>query len=98
MGVTLEEVKHIANLAKLNFNEDQITKLQKDLNKVLDYIDKLNELDLSDVEPLENINETENIFKRDEETKWLSTEEALRNAPQRTSNFFKVPKVIDKEQ
>ncbi|MGB9695758.1 MAG: Asp-tRNA(Asn)/Glu-tRNA(Gln) amidotransferase subunit GatC [Ignavibacteria bacterium] len=97
MGVSLEEVKHIANLAKLNFNENQLTKLQKDLNKVLDYIDKLNELDLSGVEPLENINETENIFKKDKEIKWLSTEEALRNAPQRTSNFFKVPKVIDKE-
>jgi len=63
----------------------------------LDYIDKLNELDLSGVEPLENINETENIFKRDEVKKWLTTEEALQNAPQRTSNFFKVPKVIDKE-
>jgi aspartyl-tRNA(Asn)/glutamyl-tRNA(Gln) amidotransferase subunit C len=97
MGVSLEEVKRIANLAKLNFNENQLIKLQKDLNRVLDYIDKLNELDLSGVEPLENINETENIFKRDEVKKWLTTEEALQNAPQRTSNFFKVPKVIDKE-
>lgn len=97
MGVNLEEVKHIANLAKLSFNENQLIKLQKDLNKVLDYIDKLNELDLSNIEPLENINETENILKKDKEIKWLSTEEALQNAPRRTSNFFKVPKVINKE-
>lgn len=97
MGVSLEEVKHIANLAKLSFSESQLLKLQKDLNKILDYIDKLNELDLSNVEPLENINETENILREDKETKWLSTEEALQNSPQRTSNFFKVPKVINKE-
>ena len=96
MSVTLDDVNKIAKLAKLKFNEAEKGKLQKDLNKVLEYIDQLNELDLDDVEPIENINETENVLRKDENEKWLTTEEALKNAPSRTGKFFKVPKVLDK--
>lgn len=94
--VTIKDVDKIAQLAKLKFSDDEKLKLQKDLNQVLEYIDELNELNLDNVEPLENINETENILREDVTVKWLTTEEALKNAPAKTGKFFKVPKVLDK--
>jgi aspartyl-tRNA(Asn)/glutamyl-tRNA(Gln) amidotransferase subunit C len=97
MAVTIEDVEHIAKLAKLKFTEAEKIKLQIELNTVLDYIDKLNELDLEKVEPLENINESlENVLREDETGPSLPREEALKNAPAKTENFFKVPKVLDK--
>ena len=97
MSVTIKEVDHIAKLAKLKFSEEEKVKLQGEMNKVLDYIDTLNEIpDLDKVEPLENINDTENVFREDIAEKCLTKEEALKNAPEKTENFFKVPKVLDK--
>lgn len=96
MSVTIPEVEKIAQLAKLKFSDEEKVKLQKDMNQVLGYIEQLNELDLTDVEPLENINETENVMREDEAKPWLTTEEALKNAPAKTQKFFKVPKVIEK--
>jgi len=96
MAVSLKDVDKIATLAKLKFSDNEKEKLQKDLNKILEYIDQLNELDLEGVEPLENINETENVLRKDEVYNWLTTEEALKNAPSKTGKFFKVPKVLDK--
>jgi aspartyl-tRNA(Asn)/glutamyl-tRNA(Gln) amidotransferase subunit C len=94
--VSITDVEKIAKLAKLKFAGDEKVKLQQDLNKILEYIDQLNELNLDNVEPLENINETENVLRKDEPEKWLTTEEALKNAPSKTRKFFKVPKVLDK--
>lgn len=96
MSVTIKDVEKIAKLAKLKFNESETGKLQTELNQILEYIDQLNELDLEGVEPLENINETSNVLRKDESEKWLTTEEALKNAPSKTGKFFKVPKVLDK--
>ncbi len=94
--VTITDVDKIAKLAKLKFSETEKIKLQKDLNQILEYIDELNELNLDNVEPLENINETENVLREDDVEKWLTTKEALKNAPAKTGKFFKVPKVLDK--
>jgi aspartyl-tRNA(Asn)/glutamyl-tRNA(Gln) amidotransferase subunit C len=101
MAVTIKEVEHIAKLAKLRFTEAEKTKLQIELNTVLEYIDKLNELNLENVEPLENINEHfENVFREDKAKKCLTHEEALKNAPAKVETseggFFKVPKVLNK--
>ena len=96
MSVTIKDVDKIAQLAKLKFKENEKVKLQSELNKILEYIDQLNELNLHNTEPLENINETENVLRKDEIEIWLTNEEALRNAPSKTGKFFKVPKVLDK--
>ncbi len=96
MSVTIKDVDKIAQLAKLKFKENEKVKLQSELNKILEYIDQLNELNLDNTEPLENINETENVLRKDEIKIWLTNEEALRNAPSKTGKFFKVPKVLDK--
>jgi len=91
--VTIKDVEHIAALAKLKFTDEEKKKLQAELNKILEYMDKINELDLEGVEPLENINNTENVFREDKAEKCLTKEEALKNAPAKTDDFFKVPKV-----
>lgn len=96
MSVTIKDVEKIAELAKLKFDGEELEKLRVDMNQILGYIDSLNELDLSGIEPLENINEIENVFRRDEPEKCLTTDEALMNAPARTGRYFRVPKVIDK--
>ena len=96
MSVTIKEVENIAKLAKLKFSIEETEKLQGDLNKILEYIDELNEVNLDDTEPMENINELVNVTRKDEIIKGLSQEEALKNAPEKTGNYFKVPKVIDK--
>jgi aspartyl-tRNA(Asn)/glutamyl-tRNA(Gln) amidotransferase subunit C len=97
MAVTKQDVEKIAKLAKLRFSDDEKEKLKGEMNKVLDYIDTLNEIKgLDKVEPLESINETENVFREDISEKCLTKEETLKNAPEKTENFFKVPKVLDK--
>jgi len=97
MSVTIKDVEKIAKLAKLKFTEEEKIKLQGEMNEVLGYIDTINQIPgLDDVKPLENINDTENIFRDDISEVCLTKEEALKNAPEKTENFFKVPKVLDK--
>lgn len=97
MSVTIKDVEKIANLAKLKFTEEEKIKLQGEMNEVLGYIDTINQIPgLDDVKPLENINDTENVFREDVSEVCLTKEEALKNAPEKTENFFKVPKVLDK--
>lgn len=93
MSVTIQDVERIAVLAKLRFSDEEKKKLQGELNKILEYMDKISELDLEGVEPLENINDTENVFREDVKDESLKREEALKNAPAKTDEFFKVPKV-----
>jgi aspartyl-tRNA(Asn)/glutamyl-tRNA(Gln) amidotransferase subunit C len=97
MSVTIKDVEYIAKLAKLKFNAEETEKLQQEMNKILEYIDTLNEIpDLDKIEPLENINNTENVLREDIAEKSISKEDALKNAPEKTDNFFKVPKVLEK--
>lgn len=94
MAVTREEVKRIAKLAKLSLTEVEEINLQKELSSILDYMDKLNEIDTNDVEPLSHPIPVENVFREDKVEKSISREDALKNAPDVTEEFFKVPKVI----
>jgi len=94
MGVTKEEVLKIAGLAKLKIPEEKLDKYTEDLNSILGYMEKLNELDTTNVEPLLHPLEGSNVFREDEPRPSVSTEEALKNAPDKTDAHFKVPKVI----
>jgi aspartyl-tRNA(Asn)/glutamyl-tRNA(Gln) amidotransferase subunit C len=97
MSVTIKDVEKIAKLAKLKFTDEEKIKLQGEMNEVLGYIDTINQIPgLENVKPLENINDTENVFREDISEVYLTKEEALKNAPEKTDNFFKVPKVLDK--
>ena len=94
MSVTIRDVEHVASLAKLSFDEDEKQKLASQLNEILEYMEQLNQLDTSNVEPLSHVIELSNVFREDELKPTLTQGEALRNAPAKTEKFFRVPKVI----
>jgi len=92
--VTLKEVEHIAELARLKFSEDELQNFTHQLNQILEYVEKLNELDSENIEPLSHPIEGNNVFREDILKQSISREEALKNAPDSDNEFFKVPKVI----
>jgi aspartyl-tRNA(Asn)/glutamyl-tRNA(Gln) amidotransferase subunit C len=94
MAVTIKDVEHIAKLAKLEFTDEEKEKFTHQLNQILEYVEQMNKLDTSNVEPLSQVIELSNVFRADEVKQSISTEEALKNAPSKTEQFFKVPKVI----
>lgn len=94
MAVTVKEVEHVAKLARLEFSKEEIVKFTKQFNQILEYMEKLEELDTSKVEPLSHVIEVSNVLRDDEVRPSYPVEEILRNAPSRTDKFFKVPKVI----
>jgi aspartyl-tRNA(Asn)/glutamyl-tRNA(Gln) amidotransferase subunit C len=94
MAVTKQDVEHIATLARLEFTDEEKEKFTKQFNEILSYIEQLNKLDTSNVEPLSHVIELSNVFRKDEVKPGLTTDEALQNAPAKTDKFFKVPKVI----
>ncbi len=94
MPVTIKDVEYIANLARLEFKEEEKEKFTEQFNRILEYIDKLNELDTTNVEPLYHVIDIKNVFREDIVKPSYPREEILKNAPSRTEYFFKVPKVI----
>lgn len=94
MSVTKKDVEEIAGLAKLKFNNEELQNFTVQMNEILTYMDKLNELDTENVKPLSHPVEQVNIFREDKLKKSVSTEEALKNSPDKTDQHFKVPKVI----
>ena len=94
MALTREEVLKIAKLSKLSFEEKEIEKFQIELNDILGYIDMLNEVDTSKVEPLVYINDVVNNFREKEEKTSLEITKVLLNAPESVENAIVVPKVV----
>jgi aspartyl-tRNA(Asn)/glutamyl-tRNA(Gln) amidotransferase subunit C len=93
--VTLKDVEHVAHLARLSFTDEEKVRLTTQLNSILEYMDQLNALDTSAVEPLSHVIELNNVFRPDQLTPGVSREEALQNAPSHSDEYFKVPKVIN---
>ena len=96
MNVNDELIDKLANLARLEFNPKEKEEIKKDLQQMIGFIDKLNELDTTGVEPLLHMSENVNVLREDEVEGSISREEAFRNAPLHDDQFFKVPKVIRK--
>lgn len=94
MSVTKNDVEKIAQLAKLKFEDSEMDEYTKDMNNILAYMDKLNQLNTENVEPLSHPNEDSNVFRNDELKPSISSEDALKNAPEKDDKYFKVPKVI----
>jgi len=94
MPVTVRDVEHVAALARLSFSKEEKVKLTAQLNEILRYMEQLNTLDTGNVEPLSHVIELQNVFRQDVLRPSLPREEALKNAPAHTEEFFKVPKVI----
>ena len=94
MSLTKEEVLKIAKLSKLSFEEAEIEKFQVELNDILKYIDMLNEVDTSEVQPLVHINDVVNNFREKEEKASIEIEKVLLNVPESAENAIVVPKVV----
>ena len=94
MSVTKKDIEKIAELARLKFDDKELENFTNDMNNILSYVDKLNEPDTENVEPLSHPNEGSNVFRDDELKNSVQPEEALKNAPDKDDKFFKVPKVI----
>jgi aspartyl-tRNA(Asn)/glutamyl-tRNA(Gln) amidotransferase subunit C len=94
MVVNIEQVENIAKLAKLSFTEEEKSKFVEQFNQILQYVEKLNELDMGQVEPTSHVLGLTNVTRDDLVQSWLTQEEALENAPKKQDGYFSVPKVI----
>jgi len=89
-------IDNLAHLARLQFSDDEKAALQKDLQSMIAFVEKLNEIDTTGVEPLLHMSSNINVLRNDEVKNSITHEEALLNAPVKDDTFFKVPKVIKK--
>lgn len=96
MSIDNKKIDELAQLARLEFNEDEKKQIKADLNNILNFCDKLKELDTEGVKPLIYMNEHTNVLREDKVEQALSRDLALKNAPSKDSDYFKMPKVIKK--
>ncbi len=94
MAVTIDDVKHIAELSQLKFSEDELINFTREMNNILKYVEKLNEINTENIQPLTHTIEVVNVFRQDEIKQSISKQEAFKNAPDNTEDFFRVPKII----
>jgi len=96
MKIDDEMIEKISRLACLEFGEDEKEKIRKDLQQILTFVEKLNEVETGDIDPLIYLSENRDVLRKDEAIRTISNEEALLNAPEKQGYFFQVPKVIKK--
>ena len=89
--ISRELLLHVAHLARLELRDDELARLEVQLNDILQAVGKVSELDLSDVPPTSHPLDVVNVWGEDEPRPCLSVEDALRNAPDRDGDFFRVP-------
>lgn len=94
MQIDNKTVDHIAHLARLEFDETAKEEMINDMTKILSFMEKLNELDTTGVEPLIYMNDEVNVLRPDETHITVTHAEALKNAPKHDSDYFRTPKVI----
>jgi aspartyl-tRNA(Asn)/glutamyl-tRNA(Gln) amidotransferase subunit C len=92
-----DTIEKLAHLARLEFDENEKKEIEKDLNKMLDFVSRLNDLDTSRTEPIIYMNAAPASFRKDGVDQIISKSEALQNAPQKDSDYIQVPKVIEKK-
>ena len=95
MTIDLKTVKHISKLSRISIDEEKAKKLSNDLNSILKFIEKLNELDTNEIEPLTSIAETNLKLRKDKITSKNIREDILKNSPEDNKDFFVVPKVVE---
>ena len=96
MEVTDSMIDNLADLSRLKFNEVEKEEIKKDLQRMISFVDKLNELDTTGVKPLLHMTDEMDVYREDIVQGSMPKEEAMKNAPLTDGNYFKVPKVIKK--
>lgn len=95
MSIDKETVKHIAHLARIELQDNELEKLSGQLRDILGFIDKISNLDIDKVNPASHILPISNLLREDNPRPSLSPERALENAPSKKGNFFSVPRIIE---
>lgn len=96
MEINNEIIEKLADLAKLDFTESEKVALQKDMTQIISFFEKMNEINSDNIEPLIFMNEHENVLRSDDPQLIINHQEALSNAPDKDSDYFRVPKFLDK--
>ena len=89
------DVRYTAQLARLNLSEAEIATYQAQLSQVLEYVERLKQVDVSAVEPTAHAHAVFNVFRQDDARSWFDAADALANAPRQANQLFVVPKVIE---
>ncbi|PTM17287.1 MAG: Asp-tRNA(Asn)/Glu-tRNA(Gln) amidotransferase GatCAB subunit C [Bacteroidetes bacterium] len=92
MEISKEQIKHLAHLSRLELSEAEIDAMQGDMSKILDFVAQVEKLDLEGVEPLTQMSKSVNVMRKDEVANMISKEDALKNAPDANSDYFRVSK------
>lgn len=95
MSIDKETIKHVAHLARIELQPNELAKLSQELHEILGFIDKLSVLNIEQVEPASHILPISNVLRDDEPGVSLTPEKALENAPSKKGSFFSVPKIIE---
>ncbi|MBL7859331.1 MAG: Asp-tRNA(Asn)/Glu-tRNA(Gln) amidotransferase subunit GatC [Cyclobacteriaceae bacterium] len=95
MKINREVLDKIAHLSRLEFDEKDAEKMMQDMTAIVDWVEKLKEVDTEGVEPLTTMSHEINVLREDEIKEHLSHERALQNAPQKDADYFRVPKVLE---
>ena len=95
MKIDRAQLDRIAHLARLEFDENDAEKMMKDMTNIVTFVEKLNEVNTDGIEPLTTMSHEINALRDDEVKSHLDHEDALRNAPQKDLNYFRVPKVLE---
>ena len=94
MALTIEEVKHVAHLARVRLSEEELDKLQSDLSHILGHIDMLKEVDVGNVPPTAQVTDLANVVREDEVRPSLPREDVLANAPNQRDGMFRVKEIF----
>lgn len=95
MRIDKTTIKKISHLARLEFDENSAEKMSRDMSQILDWVEQLNEIDTENIEPLTTMSSEVNDMREDVSGSHLTHEDALKNAPKRDAEYFRVPKVLE---
>ncbi|MAH02854.1 MAG: Asp-tRNA(Asn)/Glu-tRNA(Gln) amidotransferase GatCAB subunit C [Candidatus Pelagibacter sp.] len=95
MSIDKETIKHISKLARISLDDKKIDNLSKDLSSIIKFIEKLNKLNTDDIKPLTSIIDASLKYRKDEILEGKIREQILKNSPEKTDEFFVVPKVVE---
>ena len=96
--ITIDEVKHIAKLSKLDIPNDKLDYYVSELSQILDYFDVISKVDTSNVEPLINVSDNINVYRNDKSEVGINKNKFIENCPETFGNYIKVPKILDKDK
>lgn len=93
--ISKEEIKHMAELSKIDFSEEELDNFTKELSNILEYVNQLQEIDIEGVEPTYDVSSKIQLLREDNIKESLPREEVLKNTPEKQYGYFKLPRIMD---